>query len=74
MVIALAWVVLEKHMQGKVIVVGKVKITEKKRMTAPDVKKGDRILFSKYAGTEAKIDQKENLIIREGDILGIIEA
>jgi chaperonin GroES len=74
MVIALARVVLEKHMQGKVIIVGKVKITEKKRMTATDVKKGDRILFSKYVGTEAKIDQKEHLIIREGDILGIIEA
>jgi chaperonin GroES len=63
----------EKPMQGKVIAVGKGKVTEKGQVIAPDVKKGDRILFSKYAGTEVKIDGKEHLIIREDDILGIIE-
>jgi chaperonin GroES len=63
----------EKPMQGKVIAVGKGKVTEKGQVTAPDVKEGDRILFSKYAGTEVKIDQKEHLIIREDDVLGIIE-
>jgi len=63
----------EKPMQGKVIAVGKGKVTEKGQVTAPDVKEGDRILFSKYAGTEVKIDQKEHLIVREDDVLGIIE-
>jgi chaperonin GroES len=42
-------------------------------VTAPDVKEGDRILFIKYAGTEVKIAGKEHLIIREDDVLGIIE-
>jgi chaperonin GroES len=63
----------EKPMQGRVIAVGKGKVTEKGQVTAPDVKEGNRILFSKYAGTEVKIDGKEHLIIREDDILGIIE-
>jgi chaperonin GroES len=63
----------EKPMQGKVIAVGKGKVNEKGQVVAPDVKKGDRILFSKYAGTEVKINQKEYLIIREDDVLGIIE-
>jgi chaperonin GroES len=63
----------EKPVQGKVIAVGKGKVTEKGQVTAPDVKEGNRILFSKYAGTEVKIDGKEHLIIREDDILGVIE-
>jgi chaperonin GroES len=63
----------EKPMEGKVIAVGKGKVTEKGKVITPDVKKGDRILFSKYAGTEVKIDGKEHLIIREDDVLGIIE-
>ena len=63
----------EKPMQGKAIAVGKGKVTEKGKVITPDVKKGDRLLFSKYAGTEVKIDGKEHLIIREDDVLGIIE-
>jgi len=63
----------EKPMQGKVIAVGKGKVTENGKVIAPDVNKGARILFSKYAGTEVKIDGKEYLIMREDDILGIIE-
>jgi len=63
----------EKPMQGKVIAVGKGKVTENGQVIAPDVKEGDRILFTKYAGTEVKIEQKEHLIIREDDVLGIIE-
>ena len=63
----------EKPMQGKVIAVGKGKVTEKGQVTALDVEKGNRILFSKYSGTEVKIDGKEHLIIREDDILGVIE-
>lgn len=63
----------EKPMQGKVIAVGKGKVTEKGQVTAPDVKEGNRILFSKYAGTEVKIYGKEHLIIREDDVLGVIE-
>ena len=63
----------EKPVQGKVIAVGKGKVAEKGQLIAPDVKKGDRILFTKYAGTEVKIEGKEHLIIREDDVLGVIE-
>ena len=63
----------EKPMQGKVVAVGKGKVNEKGQVIAPDVKKEDRILFSKYAGTDVKIDGKEHLIIREDDVLGIID-
>ncbi|HID29216.1 MAG TPA: co-chaperone GroES [Desulfobacterales bacterium] len=63
----------EKPMQGKVLAVGKGKVGEKGQMIAPDLKEEDRILFSKYAGTDVKIDGKEHLIIREDDVLGIID-
>lgn len=63
----------EKPMEGKVIAVGKGKTTEDGKLLKLDVKTGDKILFSKYAGTEVKIDGKEYLIMREDDILGIIE-
>lgn len=63
----------EKPMEGKVIAVGKGKINDKGERTAPDVKAGDVVLFSKYAGTEVKIDGDEHLIMREDDILGVIE-
>jgi chaperonin GroES len=62
----------EKPIQGKVIAVGKGKITENGKVIPPEVKKGDRILFGKYAGTEVQIDEEEHLIIREDDILAII--
>ena len=63
----------EKPMEGKVISVGKGKTTDDGKLLKLDVKAGDVILFSKYAGTEVKIDGKEYLIMREDDILGIIE-
>ena len=63
----------EKPQQGKVIAVGKGKVADDGKLIKLDVKAGDRILFSKYAGTEVKIDDEEHLIMREDDILGIIE-
>jgi chaperonin GroES len=63
----------EKPMEGKVIAVGKGKILEDGKLQALDVKAGDRILFGKYSGTEVKIDGEEHLIMREDDILGVIE-
>ena len=63
----------EKPMEGKVIAVGNGKVLDNGQKTKPDVKAGDKVLFSKYAGTEVKIDGEEHLIMREDDILGIIE-
>jgi len=63
----------EKPMEGKVIAVGKGKVLEDGKINPLDVKIGDRILFGKYAGTEIKIDGEEHLIMREDDILGVIE-
>ena len=63
----------EKPQQGKVIAVGGGRRDEKGNKIALEVKKGDTILFGKYAGTEIKIEENEYLIIREDDILGIVE-
>jgi len=63
----------EKPMEGKVIAVGKGKYDEDGKRRPLEVKVGDRILFGKYAGTEIKIDDKEHVIIREDEVLGIIE-
>ena len=63
----------EKPMEGKVIAVGKGKVLEDGKIHPMDVKAGDRVLFGKYAGTEVKIDGEEHLIMREDDILGVIE-
>ena len=63
----------EKPMEGKVISVGNGKLNDDGKRIAPDVKAGDIVLFSKYAGTEVKIDSEEHLIMREDDILGVIE-
>ena len=63
----------EKPQQGKVIAVGKGKKTEDGKVLALDVKVGDRILFGKYAGTEIKIEGKEFLMMREDDVLGVVE-
>ncbi len=63
----------EKPMEGEVISVGSGKILENGTKQAPEVKKGDRVLFGKYSGTEVKIDGVEHLIMREDDILGVIE-
>ncbi len=64
----------EKPQEGKVIAVGKGKLTEDGKLIPLDVKVGDRILFGKYSGTEVKIEGEEHLIMREEDILGIIEG
>jgi chaperonin GroES len=64
----------EKPIEGKVIAVGNGKVQEDGKVRPLDVKAGERILFSKYAGTEIKIDGEEHLIMREEDILGVIEG
>jgi chaperonin GroES len=64
----------EKPIEGKVIAAGNGKVLEDGKVRPLDVKAGDRILFSKYAGTEIKIDGEEHLIMREEDILGVIES
>jgi chaperonin GroES len=64
----------EKPIEGKVLAVGNGKVQEDGKVRPLDVKAGDRILFSKYAGTEIKIDGEEHLIMREDDILGVIEG
>jgi chaperonin GroES len=63
----------EKPAEGKVVAVGSGKLDENGKRVALDVKKGDRILFGKYSGTEVKIEGEEYLILREDDVLGIIE-
>ncbi len=63
----------EKPQQGKVIAVGKGKKTEDGKVLPLDVKVGDKILFGKYAGTEIKIEGKEYLMMREDDVLGVVE-
>jgi chaperonin GroES len=64
----------EKPQEGKVVAVGKGKINEDGKVIPLDVKAGDRILFGKYSGSEIKIDGEEHLILREEDVLGIVEA
>jgi len=63
----------EKPIEGKVVAVGKGRVTEDGKLVPMEVKAGDRVLFSKYAGTEVKIDGVEHLIMREEDILGVVE-
>ncbi len=63
----------EKPQQGKVIAVGKGKVREDGTVQPLDLKAGDTILFGKYSGTEIKIDGEEYLIMREDDVLGVLE-
>lgn len=63
----------EKPQEGKVIAVGPGKRDESGKNIPLDLKKGDRVLFGKYSGTEVKLDDEEYLIMREDDILGVIE-
>jgi chaperonin GroES len=63
----------EKPFEGKIVAVGPGKLDDKGKRIPLDVKAGDRILFSKYAGTEIKINGVEHLFMKEDDILGIIE-
>ena len=64
----------EKPQQGKVIAVGKGKIEKDGKVTPLDVKEGDTILFGKYSGQEIKLDGDEFLIMREDEVLGVIEG
>ncbi|MBU6282030.1 co-chaperone GroES [bacterium] len=64
----------EKPQEGKVIAVGKGKVDDTGKLRPLDVKAGDRILFGKYSGSEIKIDGEEHLILREDDILGVLES
>ena len=63
----------EKPMEGKVIAVGKGKMLEDGKIQPMEIKVKDRVLFGKYAGTEIKIEGKERLILREDDILCVVE-
>jgi chaperonin GroES len=63
----------EKPIEGKVLAVGNGKIMEDGKVRKLDVKVGDKILFGKYSGTEVKIDGEDRLILREEDILGVVE-
>jgi len=63
----------EKPQQGKVVAVGNGKKTEEGKVIAMDVKVGDKVLFGKYAGNEVKVDGKEYLMMREDDIMGVVE-
>jgi chaperonin GroES len=64
----------EKPQEGKIIAVGKGKTGDDGKLVKLDVKKGDRILFGKYSGSEVKLDGSEYLIMREDDVLGVIEG
>ena len=63
----------EKPQEGKVIAVGNGKVTDEGKKIPLDVKAGDKILFGKYSGSEVKIDDKDYLIMREDDVLAILE-
>ena len=64
----------EKPIQGKIIAVGKGKILENGSIRPLDVKVGDKILFGKYGGTEVKVDGEELLVMREEDVMAVIEG
>ena len=63
----------EKPQEGKVVAVGKGRMLDDGKMVPLEIKKGDRVLFGKYSGTEVKIEGEEHLIVKEDDILGVIE-
>ena len=64
----------EKPVQGKIVAVGKGKILEDGQVRPLDVKVGDKILFGKYSGTEVKLDGEELLVMREEDVMAVIES
>ncbi|SEN40196.1 co-chaperone GroES [Lihuaxuella thermophila] len=63
----------EKPQEGRIVAVGSGRLDEKGNRVPLEVKVGDRVIFSKYAGTEVKYDEKEYLILRESDILAVVE-
>jgi chaperonin GroES len=64
----------EKPVQGTILAVGNGRVSDKGEVTPLSVKEGDTVIFGKYAGTEVKIDGEDRLILREDDILGIVEG
>lgn len=64
----------EKPMQGEILAVGKGKVLDNGEQRGLDVKAGDKVLFGKYSGTEVKVDGEEVLVMREDDIMGVIEG
>ena len=64
----------EKPVEGTILAVGNGKILEDGNVRKLEVKEGDRVLFGKYSGTEVKLDGEEHLILREDDILGVVES
>jgi chaperonin GroES len=63
----------EKPQEGRIVAIGKGKVLEDGKLLPLEVKVGDKILFSKYSGTEVKIEGEEHLIVREEDVLGILD-
>ena len=63
----------EKPQEGQIIAVGNGKVLDDGTLRKPDVKVGDKVLFNKYAGSEVKLDGDEHLVMREDDILGVLE-
>ena len=63
----------EKPQEGEVLAVGPGKVQDNGKRTTPEVKVGERVVFARYAGTEIKIDGEEYLILRESDVMGIVE-
>jgi chaperonin GroES len=64
----------EKPIRGKVLAIGKGKLLENGDVRALDVKVGDQVLFGKYSGTEVKVDGEELLVLREDDVMGVLEG
>ena len=64
----------EKPIQGEIVAVGKGKILDNGDVRAMDIKVGDKVLFGKYAGTEVKVDGEELLVMREEDVIGVLEG
>jgi chaperonin GroES len=64
----------EKPQEGRIVAVGKGKMSEAGKLVAPEVKAGDTVLFGKYSGSEVKLDGEEHMIMREEDILGVLEG
>ena len=63
----------EKPQEGEILAVGPGKVLDNGKRTTPEVKVGERVVFARYAGTEIKIDGEEYLILRESDVMGIVE-
>jgi len=64
----------EKPAEGEIVAVGSGKVTDKGEIRALEVKAGDRVLFGKYAGNEIKVDGEDRIILREDEILGVVES